>query len=394
MSATVYRVETEQEREEAVEAVATAVAGGRTVVIPTDTVYGIAADAFSRGGVQQLLAAKGRSRQMPPPVLIRDAGVLPGLADGPSEQAQALAEAFWPGALTIIVHAQPSLSWDLGETAGTVALRVPDDDLARQLLHRTGPLAVSSANRTGRTAATTAEEALEQLGERVEVILDGGIRPVGRDAETPSDQVRPSTIVDCTGDRPVVLRSGAISLAELREVVPETVTRRQLHDERRAAERAEGRAEARRARDEGDAQDGDEFESEGRDGEAAPSGAGLTGAGAGATAAGATGAGAAGAGAVGGRASRAASSEESERAAREDREQEALSRLVSAEPSPTAHRAVDQLRTPITREEAAERRSAAQEAAERNVPGASGPRIRPLGVDQARSLVNPPRQES
>ena len=239
MSATVYPVGTDEQREGAVAAVAAAVSGGRTAIIPTDTVYGIAADAFSRGGVQQLLAAKGRSRRMPPPVLIADAGVLPGLADAPSTEAQKLAEAFWPGPLTLILHAQPSLTWDLGETAGTVALRVPDDSLARAVLKRTGPLAVSSANRTGRPPATTAAEAAEQLGERVQAILDDGVRPPGREDSVTSAEVLPSTIVDCTGERPVMVRQGALSLEQLREVVPEVTTRQQLYDEQRRGSHAE-----------------------------------------------------------------------------------------------------------------------------------------------------------
>jgi L-threonylcarbamoyladenylate synthase len=234
VTTTVYSVSTPEEREAALEAATAALAAGRTVVMPTDTVYGIAADAFSRGGVRQLLAAKGRSRRMPPPVLIADPAVLPGLADEVGEQARALAETFWPGALTIIVYAQPSLSWDLGETAGTVALRVPDDELARELLRRTGPLAVSSANRTGRAAATDAEEAFEQLGERVEAILDDGRRPAGRAEGTESADVAPSTIVDATGDRLVVVRLGAIGVERLREVAPDVVTREELQRERSA----------------------------------------------------------------------------------------------------------------------------------------------------------------
>lgn len=232
MTATVYPVTTEEEREAALSAVEKAMLDGRTAVIPTDTVYGIAADAFSRGGVQQLLNAKGRSRRMPPPVLIADSSVLPGLADDLSSDAQALAEAFWPGALTLIVFSQPSLNWDLGETEGTVALRVPDDELTREILRRTGPLAVSSANRTGLTAATNGEEAFDQLGERVEAIVDAGGRPVGRDPEMHSADVAPSTIVDVTGERPVVVRLGAISLEQIKSVARTAITLEQLEQEK------------------------------------------------------------------------------------------------------------------------------------------------------------------
>lgn len=235
VTATIFSVETSEERAEALLAAATAVQGGRVIVVPTDTVYGIAADAFSAGGVRALLAAKGRSRQMPPPVLIYDPSVLPGLADRISSDAQALADAFWPGALTLICHAQPSLTWDLGETKGTVALRVPDDELTIELLRQTGPLAVSSANKTGRTAATTAEEANSQLGENVNLIIDGGMRPRNRAEGTAAQDVAPSTIIDCTGDVPVVVREGAISLAEIRSVAPSVMTRDEWEEQKRQA---------------------------------------------------------------------------------------------------------------------------------------------------------------
>lgn len=192
-----------------------AIAAKQCVVMPTDTVYGIAADAFSAQAVATLLAAKGRGRSMPPPVLIPRLQTMDGLATDIPDAGRRLAERFWPGPLTLIFHAQPSLTWDLGDTYGTVALRIPDDDVAQSLLTITGPLAVSSANRTGQAAAATAESAREQLAESVEVYLDGGLRPVAG-----SESV-PSTIVDCTGDRLRVVRQGGLSLEALREVVPE-----------------------------------------------------------------------------------------------------------------------------------------------------------------------------
>lgn len=215
-----------------------AVGDGKTIVIPTDTVYGIAADAFSVKGVEALLAAKGRTRQMPPPVLIYDASVLAGLADGVSKDARALADAFWPGALTLIFYAQPSLNWDLGDTQGTVALRVPDDKVAIELLMSLGPLAVSSANKTGRPAATTAEEAAAQLGNDVEVIVDAGPRPLNRPADFESQDALPSTIVDCTSDRLIVVREGAIPVANLRAVVPSVMTRAEYEAQENAQREA------------------------------------------------------------------------------------------------------------------------------------------------------------
>lgn len=184
-----------------------AVSRGGLVVLPTDTVYGIGADAFTPDAVAALLAAKGRGRQMPPPVLVPDARTLDGLCTDVPDAVRALVEAFWPGGLTIICRAQPSLAWDLGETHGTVAVRMPDHPAALALLRRTGPLAVSSANRTGHPAATTAAEAHEQLGASVAVYLDGGTAPGGV----------ASTIVDATGPLRVV-RAGAIALEALREV--------------------------------------------------------------------------------------------------------------------------------------------------------------------------------
>lgn len=191
-----------------------AIAKGQLVVIPTDTVYGVAANAFSSEAVQLLLEAKGRGRQAPPPVLIPRAETMDGLAMNVPDAVRELAAAFWPGGLTIILDAQPSLTWDLGETNGTVALRVPSHPVALELLAETGPLAVSSANLTGAPAATTAQEAFEQLGARVEVYLDGG----------KADAAMASTIIDATGlSRALggirVLRDGVIPAAQLREVV-------------------------------------------------------------------------------------------------------------------------------------------------------------------------------
>jgi L-threonylcarbamoyladenylate synthase len=194
-----------------------AILEGQLVVLPTDTVYGIAADAFKADAVQRLLEAKGRGRDMPPPVLISAVETLDALATSVSDAARALCEEFWPGALTVICLAQSSLMWDLGETKGTVALRVPDHENTRELLSRTGPLAVSSANISGKPAATDVYDAERQLGDAVRIYLDGG--PVTDAAEN----ALPSTIVDVTGEVPRVIRLGAISLERLREIAPETI---------------------------------------------------------------------------------------------------------------------------------------------------------------------------
>jgi tRNA threonylcarbamoyl adenosine modification protein (Sua5/YciO/YrdC/YwlC family) len=202
---------TEEEREAAVTAAAGAVRRGELVVIPTDTVYGIAADAFSREAVQGLLEAKGRGRDMPPPVLVSAATTLDALTEGVPPWARTLVEQFWPGPLTLVVRSAPSLAWDLGETRGTVAVRMPSQPVALEILTQTGPLAVSSANRSGLPPAVEVADAESQLGDAVRVYLDAG--PVG-------DPV-PSTIVDLTGDHARVLRVGALDVDKLRELAPD-----------------------------------------------------------------------------------------------------------------------------------------------------------------------------
>lgn len=192
-----------------------AIERGELVVLPTDTVYGVAADAFSPEAVQRLLEAKGRGRTAPPPVLVSGVNTLRALAAEIPEPIERLVEAFWPGALTIVLPAQPSLNWDLGETRGTVAVRMPADRIALELLEDTGPLAVSSANRTGKPAAIAAWDAQDMLGDAVAVYLDAG----------PSTTGVASTIVDATGligdfpGRVRVLREGAIDRGALREVL-------------------------------------------------------------------------------------------------------------------------------------------------------------------------------
>jgi L-threonylcarbamoyladenylate synthase len=194
-------------------------------VIPTDTVYGLACDAFSHEGVKKLLDAKGRNRQAPPPVLIGNASALEGLAQQIPQLAHKLAETFWPGALTMILKAQPSLTWDLGETKGTVALRMPDHKIALALLQETGPLAVSSANLTGEAAATTCQQAEKALGSKVKVYLDGGASPKGEastivDMTDLVDTVSDSGEIVTTG-KAKVLRRGALSEKKLATVLGE-----------------------------------------------------------------------------------------------------------------------------------------------------------------------------
>ena len=253
MTAKLYPVTTETETREAIEAAREALKAHDTIVMPTDTVYGIAADAFSHQGVAKLLADKGRDRTMPPPVLIFDLAALAGVVDDVPDDIYDLGGRFWPGALTLILHAYPSLSWDLGETRGTVAVRVPDDEFALKLLTEHGPLAVSSANKTGQEAALDAQTAMESLGEDVAVIIDGGARPKPLESEPNEDGVvvvterepAPSTILDCTSFPYVVVREGAISVEELREVVPTILTRAEADEQTaRKVEEAESASSA------------------------------------------------------------------------------------------------------------------------------------------------------
>jgi tRNA threonylcarbamoyl adenosine modification protein (Sua5/YciO/YrdC/YwlC family) len=187
------------------------VSSGQLVVLPTDTVYGIGADAFDAVAVGDLLRTKGRGRDMPVPVLVGSWTTLEGLVSVVTDRTRALVEAFWPGGLTLVVQHAPTLSWDLGDARGTVAVRMPLHPVAIELLETTGPMAVSSANRSGRPPAVTAAQAQEQLGDDVAVYLDGG----------PAEAGIASTIVDLTAEVPRILRSGAVSIQALREVVPE-----------------------------------------------------------------------------------------------------------------------------------------------------------------------------
>jgi len=197
-----------EQREAGIAAAVTAVQKGELVVLPTDTVYGIGVDAFTPWAVSRLLAAKGRGRNMPPPVLVGTIRAANALVEEMGPFGQDLVDQFWPGGLTLVCRATPTLAWDLGETRGTVAVRMPLHAVALDLLKKTGPMAVSSANITGNPAATTADEAVEQLGDLVSVYLDGGPCPGGV----------ASTIIDLTGSVPRLLRSGAIPMDRLREV--------------------------------------------------------------------------------------------------------------------------------------------------------------------------------
>lgn len=208
-----YRVIPTSDAEAAFEAAQQAVRAGEVIVLPTDTVYGVAADATSGAAVQRLLDAKERGRDMPPPVLVAEVAMVRALAHGVDDRLQGLADAFWPGALTVVLRARDTLRMDLGDRGDTVAVRVPDHDFTRELLRRTGPLAVSSANVHGQQAAESAQAAADQLGESCSLYLDDG----------PASSPAPSTIVDLTGAQARVLREGRISVTQLNEAVPDLI---------------------------------------------------------------------------------------------------------------------------------------------------------------------------
>lgn len=232
------RFDLSSDRDAALEAAVAAVRAGECIVLPTDTVYGIGADASNAAAVQRLLDAKRRGRDMPPPVLIAETGMLKALATHVNDLAVALAEKFWPGALTLILDAPTSLRMDLGDTAGTIALRVPDHEATRDLLRRTGPLAVSSANVSGEAASTRIDDAVAQLGDSVSVYLDAG--------PTPGNV--PSTIVDFARN-PLgrIVREGVLTLDQLKEAdaflepmaVPDTPAEEPEPTETPATENAE-----------------------------------------------------------------------------------------------------------------------------------------------------------
>ncbi|MFN2496764.1 MAG: L-threonylcarbamoyladenylate synthase [Pseudonocardiaceae bacterium] len=210
---TVYDCAQPDSRAAGLAAAASAVRAGQLVVLPTDTVYGLGCDAFSAIAVQGLLDAKGRGRDMPVPVLVGSWSTVDGLVLGVPPEARKLIEAFWPGGVSLVLRHAPSLAWDLGDTRGTVMLRMPLHPVALELLRDVGPTAVSSANRSGQPPPVTVGQAREQLTERVPVYLDGG----------PSGEPVASTIVDLTAEDPVVLREGAISAAEVGEVLGLTI---------------------------------------------------------------------------------------------------------------------------------------------------------------------------
>lgn len=183
-------------------------AQGGLVAFPTDTVYGVAAEIFNAEGIDRLYEAKARSANKAIAVLIGDIDQLDLLTPGLTSSARRLAARFWPGALTLVVPKHTNLPENLSPLP-TVGVRMPNHDFARALMRASGPLATSSANLSGETNTLTADQVLEQLNGRIELLLDGGPVPGGV----------PSTVVDCTQDPPTILRQGAISAEEIQSAL-------------------------------------------------------------------------------------------------------------------------------------------------------------------------------
>ncbi|MDO4887485.1 MAG: L-threonylcarbamoyladenylate synthase [Actinomycetaceae bacterium] len=202
---------TPADRSAVIRSAAQAVRSGKLVVLPTDTVYGVGCDPFNADAVERLLSAKGRGREKPSPVLVASPEQAEELAADIPDLARVLIERFWPGPLTVVLASKP-LGWDLGETGGTVALRMPDERVALELLRAAGPMAVTSANLTSRPAASTAAQAARQLGEKVAVYIDAGECGGG----TPSTVVGIEPVGgERSGTRVRIYREGAVAAGDL-----------------------------------------------------------------------------------------------------------------------------------------------------------------------------------
>jgi L-threonylcarbamoyladenylate synthase len=177
---------------------------GGVIAFPTDTVYGIAVPVFDAAGIERLYEIKERGSLKAIAVLIGDSDQIESLACGVPEMARPLMEHFWPGPLTLVISSLPSLPANLSP-GPTVGVRMPDHPFTLAFLRQSGPLATTSANLSGGENSLDASQVLDQLGGRIELILDGGKTAGGM----------PSTVVDCTGNTPVILRQGPISEDDL-----------------------------------------------------------------------------------------------------------------------------------------------------------------------------------
>ena len=177
---------------------------GGIVAFPTDTVYGIGTSAFNNEAVLSLFEAKGRSRMQAVPVLISSMAQIATVTTGLSDLARPLAEKYWPGPITLVLSKNTNLA-EAVSPSDTVGVRMPKHEFAKLLLDAVGPLAVTSANITGHQSLSGADEVFQAMKGKIELVIDGGKTP---------GQV-PSTVVDCTGMTPVIIREGPISQSEI-----------------------------------------------------------------------------------------------------------------------------------------------------------------------------------
>jgi L-threonylcarbamoyladenylate synthase len=236
----------DDQREALVERAAATLRDGELVVLPTDTVYGVVADAFNLDGTSRLFAARRQRRSAPLPVMVRSPKQLIGLTPAVPEAAERLMAAFWPGALTIVVPAEPNLRWELGRAEGTLAVRMPLDDLALEVVSAVGPLALTSACRVGEPPPLDAAAAQASLGAAVALYLDDGPRGEAR-----------SSVVDLTRAAPQMLRTGSL---------PDDVVLEVARGELDPLEAATRVASVAAAADEPAAGEADERHEEGADG--------------------------------------------------------------------------------------------------------------------------------
>ncbi|MBI3286477.1 MAG: threonylcarbamoyl-AMP synthase [Chloroflexi bacterium] len=187
---------------------------GRLVVLPTDTVYGVAAHALLPTAIERLYKAKGRPRDKPLAILLADVDQLERVASQVPEAARRLAQRFWPGGLTLVLPKKPELPAILSAGGPGIAVRLPDHSVAREIIRRLGaPVAASSANRSGGPDPRTAQEAVRELGPHLHLVLDGGPSPGGV----------PSTVVDLTSSPPRIVREGAIPRSAIADLLPDLV---------------------------------------------------------------------------------------------------------------------------------------------------------------------------
>jgi L-threonylcarbamoyladenylate synthase len=208
MATTVIAAYGDRPPAEAIALAVKALAGGDIIGLPTDTVYGLAADPFHTGASDRLFRLKGRPRNVELPVLVSTEAQALSLCTAVPEAARRLMKRYWPGPVTLVLPRRPDLEADLGEEDATIGIRCPAHPVPLAICEQIGPIATTSANRHQERALTTALEVAECLGPELVLVLDAG-----------TCDGKPSTVVDCTGERPKVLREGQLSQEDVAAAV-------------------------------------------------------------------------------------------------------------------------------------------------------------------------------